>query len=57
MLILMGGVIADIGVLIINSERRALSVMLIVFGGLLLFFSLYLIANDRFDVPGLKGIK
>lgn len=49
-LILLGGITADIGVLFINSEKKIMSVSLIVIGGLILFYSLYIIASDRFYI-------
>lgn len=56
-LILIGGIIADAGVLMINAERKELSIFLIVLGGALVFFSLYLITNDQFYIKGYKPIK
>lgn len=50
LLILAGGITADIGVLIINSGKRVLSTSLIVIGGIVLFYSLYLVAQDRFYI-------
>lgn len=50
MMVLAGGIMADIGVLLINSERRSLSVMLMAFGALILFYSLYLITQDKFNI-------
>lgn len=56
-IILIGGLIADTGVLLINSERKALSVTLIVIGAAAVFYSLYIIANDRFHIKGYSAVK
>ena len=56
-LILIGGLIANTGVLLINSERKALSVTLIVIGVVAVFYSLYIIANDRFHIKGYTSVK
>lgn len=47
-LLLIGGITADTGVLFINSEKRLMSLSFIIMGAILLFYSLYLIAHDRF---------
>ena len=57
LMILAGGLIADIGVLLINSDKKALSITLIVIGAAAVFYSLYIIANDRFYIEGYKAVK
>jgi len=55
-LILIGGIMADIGVLFINSDKKIMSYSFIFIGAVLLFFSLYLIAHDRFYIPNYRRI-
>ncbi|MFO8015824.1 MAG: hypothetical protein R6U32_01835 [Candidatus Woesearchaeota archaeon] len=49
-----GAITADAGVLLINSQNKGPSIMLIVIGALAVFFALYLIASDRLRIPGYR---